>query len=277
MTLFKQAPLPFTGQKRQFLSHFNRILNENISNHGEGWTILDVFGGSGLLSHNSKYIKPNARVIYNDFDGYTERLGHIADTNRLRSMIYAVVADDVKNTRLSESKKAKILNIIHTFDGYLDTQTIASWLLFSGNQISSLDELKKKTLWHGIRKNDYPTAEDYLDGIEVVSESFHTLLPKFANQKNVLLLLDPPYLCTNQKSYKQATYFDLIDFLRLINLTKPPYLFFSSTKSEFIRFIDFITENQLDNYESFMDIKKIVAKAQLNHQTVYEDNLIYKF
>lgn len=274
---FKQAPLPFTGQKRQFLSHFNRILNENVAGDGEGWTIIDVFGGSGLLSHNAKRLKPNARVIYNDFDGYAERLKHINDTNRLRAMVYAVVANEPKNTRLNASQKAQILNIIHTFDGYLDTQTIASWLVFSSKQISTLDELNKETLWHCVRKSDYPTADGYLDGIEVVSESFHTLLPKFANKGKVLLVLDPPYLCTNQKSYKQATYFDLIDFLRLIHLTKPPYIFFSSTKSEFIRFIDYLVENQLDNYESFVRIKKIVTNVHLNHQTVYEDNLVYKF
>ena len=48
---FKQAPLPFIGQKRMFLKHFETVLNENIKDDGEGWTIIDTFGGSGLLSH----------------------------------------------------------------------------------------------------------------------------------------------------------------------------------------------------------------------------------
>ncbi|EER45929.1 hypothetical protein AM305_03912, partial [Actinobacillus minor NM305] len=51
---FKQAPLPFIGQKRMFLKHFSQILNDNIDSDGEGWTIVDVFGGSGLLSHTAK-------------------------------------------------------------------------------------------------------------------------------------------------------------------------------------------------------------------------------
>ncbi|PRL75522.1 hypothetical protein BVZ84_01402 [Haemophilus influenzae] len=67
---FKQAPLPFIGQKRMFLKHFETVLNENIKGDGEGWTVIDTFGGSGLLSHAAKRLKPKARVIYNDFDGY---------------------------------------------------------------------------------------------------------------------------------------------------------------------------------------------------------------
>jgi len=33
---FKQAPLPFIGQKRMFLKHFETVLNENIKGDGEG-------------------------------------------------------------------------------------------------------------------------------------------------------------------------------------------------------------------------------------------------
>ncbi len=35
---FKQAPLPFTGQKRMFLKHFTQVLNDNIEGNGKGWT-----------------------------------------------------------------------------------------------------------------------------------------------------------------------------------------------------------------------------------------------
>lgn len=90
---FKQAPLPFVGQKRNFLNHFKAILNEQIPGDGEGWTIVDTFGGSGLLSHTAKQLKPRARVIYNDFDGYAERIKHIDDINRLRAQIAALLVD----------------------------------------------------------------------------------------------------------------------------------------------------------------------------------------
>ncbi len=113
--------------------------------------------------------------------------------------------------------------------------------------MNSLDELFKQRFYNCIRKSDYELADGYLDGLEVINESFHQLLLRFRDKEKVLLVLDPPYLCTRQESYKQANYFDLIDFLRLIHLTKPPFIFFSSTKSEFIRFLDYIQEDKVSN------------------------------
>ena len=275
---FKQAPLPFIGQKRMFLKHVEIVLNKHIDGEGEGWTIVDVFGGSGLLSHTAKRLKPKATVIYNDFDGYAERLKHIDDINRLRQIIFNYLHGIIpKNGRLSKEIKTEIINKINDFKGYKDLNCLASWLLFSGQQVGSIEALFAKDFWHCVRQSDYPTAEGYLDGIEVISESFHKLIPRYQNQEKVLLLLDPPYLCTRQESYKQATYFDLIDFLRLINLTKPPYIFFSSTKSEFIRYLDYMQESKTDNWESFEGYERIVVKASASKDGIYEDNMIYKF
>ncbi|MFC1100368.1 hypothetical protein ACFGZZ_10145, partial [Pasteurella multocida] len=80
-----------------------------------------------------------------------------------------------------------------------------------------------------------------------------------------------------QAAYSMDTYFDLIDFLRLINLTRPPFIFFSSTKSEFVRFVDFMLETKTHNWESFTDYKKISINTSTNYNSKYEDNLVYKF
>ncbi|BBE95392.1 hypothetical protein [Haemophilus influenzae] len=275
---FKQAPLPFIGQKRMFLKHFETVLNENIPDDGEGWIILDTFGGSGLLSHTAKRLKPKARVIYNDFDGYAERLAHIDDINKLRTELYSVVGNATsKNKRMTKDCKAECIRIIQNFKGYKDLNCLASWLLFSGQQVATLDDLFQHNFWHCIRQSDYPKADGYLDGVEIVKESFHTLLPKFSDDPKALFVLDPPYLCTKQESYKQATYFDLIDFLRLVNITRPPYVFFSSTKSEFIRFVNYMLEDKVDNWQAFENAKRITVNAKLNYQVAYEDNLVYKF
>ena len=107
---YSQAPLPFTGQKRNFLKYFQQVLKENISNKGQDWTIIDAFGGSGLLAHTAKQTLPEARVIFNDFDGYTERLAHIDDTNRLRELIFNRLNDlnIPKNQGLIPKEKAEI-------------------------------------------------------------------------------------------------------------------------------------------------------------------------
>lgn len=274
---FKQAPLPFVGQKRQFLKHFEQVLNDNIPGNGEGWIIIDAFGGSGLLSHTAKQLKPDAHVIYNDFDGYAERLVHIDEINALRTQLYAAVGNTQKNKRMTKKCKAECVKIIQEFDGYKDLNSLASWLLFSGNQVSTLDELFSKDFWHCIRQSDYPKVNGYLEDVEIIKESFHTLLPKYSDNPKALFVLDPPYLCTRQESYKQATYFDLIDFLRLIHLTRPPYLFFSSTKSEFIRFIDAMVSDKWDNWQAFEEYQRITLQTNANYSGRYEDNLVYKF
>lgn len=275
---FKQAPLPFVGQKRMFLKHFEKVLNENITDDGNGWIIIDVFGGSGLLAHTAKRIKPKAHVIYNDFDNYSERLKHIDDTNRLKKEILNIVDGKVPKKKLINRQLTQnIINTINEFNGYKDLNSIASWLLFSGGQVATFDDLYNKSFYNCIRMINYPVANGYLDDIEIISQSSHSLLPEFQNNKKALLILDPPYLCTKQDSYKMASYFDLVDFLQLIYLTRPPYIFFSSSKSEFIRFIDTMISSKWTNWQSFKNAKRISINACLNYETMYEDNLVYKF
>ena len=40
----------------------------------ESTVFVDLFGGSGLLSHITKRCKPEATVIYNDFDNYHKQM-----------------------------------------------------------------------------------------------------------------------------------------------------------------------------------------------------------
>ena len=70
MKNFTQAPLPFQGQKRRFLNDFKEALKDFKSTP----LFVDLFGGSGLLSHTVKQLYPDADVIYNDFDDYHLRI-----------------------------------------------------------------------------------------------------------------------------------------------------------------------------------------------------------
>lgn len=154
-----QAPLPFTGQKRRFLNDFKTLLKQHIPDDGAGWTIIDAFGGSGLLSHTAKQVLPNARVIYNDFDGYTERLKNINDTNRLRQMIFDLTKDYPRNQKLPEHVQKQLQAALKSFDGFIDLDSVAGWLLYSGRQTTDLhDLLHNHTDYNGVRISDYPAA-----------------------------------------------------------------------------------------------------------------------
>ena len=202
--MFKAAPLPFVGQKRQFLNHFKQVLNDNIPGDGEGWTIIDAFGGSCLLSHTAKALKPKARVIYNDFDGYAEQLSHIDDINALRKKLLTIIGDYPKNKRIDAILKQQLINAIQAFEGFKSVRVLSSWLLFSNNQVATWEEFFKEYFWNSIRQSDYPSAVGYLDGLEVVNESFHTLLPKHQDNPKALFVLDLIFALSKRATGRHA-------------------------------------------------------------------------
>lgn len=277
----KTAPLPFTGQKRMFLRHFEKILKDNVPNDGEGLTVLDVFGGSGLLAHNAKRILPKATVIYNDFDGYAERLAHIPTTNRLRQELFEILKDEPRSVKLSNTTKAKVLDHLRkSADNgtFVDVQTLAGWLLFSGRQVSNLDEfLAESTFYNRIVKADYEQADDYLDGLVVECLGFEKLLQKYQGTPNCLLLLDPPYLCTAQGAYAKHGYFGMTKFLRLMQFVRPPFIFFSSTKSELMDYMAYVQRYEPNTWQRVGDFTHIKVNSSINAKVSYEDNILAKF
>ena len=56
---YLSAPLPFQGQKRMFAKEYINVLQQ----FPDGTTFVDLFGGSGLLSHIAKCQKPNSTVV----------------------------------------------------------------------------------------------------------------------------------------------------------------------------------------------------------------------
>ncbi len=275
---YTQAPLPFIGQKRRFLTDFKTILNQCIADDGDGWTIVDVFGGSGLLAHTAKCSKPQAHIIYNDFDGYAIRLQNIKYTNHLRKIIFDLTQHVPRNHKLPENVKNQVQAALKSFDGFVDIHSVASWLLFSGQQPTDFHDLIfNHTYFNNVRLSDYPSADSYLNGVEVVSKPYHKLLPEFQNNSKVLLVLDPPYVCTAQGAYRNETYFGMVEFLKLMRLVRPPFIFFSSTRSEFLDYLDLVIGYKLDGWERFAGYRKINVQVCLNKNAHYEDNLVYKF
>ena len=57
---YSQAPLPFVGQKRMFASEFRKVLKR----FSDRTVFVDLFGGSGLLSHITKRDDPRYSSFY---------------------------------------------------------------------------------------------------------------------------------------------------------------------------------------------------------------------
>lgn len=159
---YLSAPLPFVGQKRMFAREFIKVLKQ----YPEDTVFVDLFGGSGLLSHIAKCQKPNATVIYNDFDGYRNRLQHIPQTNRLLADLRKMVeAEGVpKHSCIRGDLRDRIFARLEQEErevGYIDFITITSGLMFSMKYKLSIAEMRKEALYNNLRKTDFPLCDDY--------------------------------------------------------------------------------------------------------------------
>jgi adenine-specific DNA methylase len=139
--VFNQAPLPFMGQKRRFVREFKTALKQ----FDDKAVYVDLFGGSGLLSHIVRHEKPKASVIYNDFDDYHKRIRNIDRTNKLIQKFRIITADLPKDKQIKEPYRTEILELIsqESQTGYVDYISLSSSLLFSMNYATTFDELLK--------------------------------------------------------------------------------------------------------------------------------------
>lgn len=268
---YNASPLPFMGQKRRFAGEFRKALHS----FPNATIFVDLFGGSGLLSHITKRELPNARVIYNDYDNFHLRIKNIDKTNTIISEIRSLLSAAPRGKKVSEELKAKVLRLLEEYDnkGYVDYVTISSSILFSSNYATSFAELKKATLYNTVKLNPY-SCEGYIDGLEVVKCDYKELFEKYKDVPGVVFLVDPPYLSTEVGVYK--CYWRLrnyLDVLKVIN--KHSYIYFTSSKSSIIELIEWMESNTIDG-NPFNGATRKEFNVTMNHQSKYTDIMLYR-
>ncbi|MBQ4503974.1 MAG: DNA adenine methylase [Alistipes sp.] len=275
MTKQKQylsAPLPFVGQKRMFAKEFIKVLEQFPDNA----VFVDLFGGSGLLSHIAKRQKPNAKVVYNDFDNYRYRLEAIPNTNALLADIRKF-ADGIARHKAIEGEARELiferLGQEQRSNGYIDFITISSSLLFSMKYVSSIEEMRKETLYNNIRKSDYQPCPDYLQGIEVVSCDYKELFEQYKDTPHVVFLVDPPYLSTEVGTYNM--YWRMSDYLDVLTVLKEhAFVYFTSNKSSIVELCEWLGKNQTIG-NPFARCRKVEFNATMNYNATYTDMMFY--
>lgn len=271
--LYLSAPLPFVGQKRMFAREFIKVLEQ----FKDKTVFVDLFGGSGLLSHITKCQRTDATVVYNDFDGYRERLQAIPQTNVLLTEFRRLTAGVPKDKPIRSAIRERILERIARAEkewGYVDYITVSSALMFSMKYATSLEAMRKETLYNKIRKTDYPSCPDYLDGLTITSCDYKELYEKYKDVPGVVFLVDPPYLSTEVGTYKM--YWRLSDYLDVLNVLRDkPFVYFTSNKSSIIELCEWLGENKtLGN--PFKNCGKVEFNAHMNYSAKYTDIMLYK-
>lgn len=270
---YLSAPLPFQGQKRMFAKEFIKVLKH----YPDDAVFVDLFGGSGLLSHITKCQKPDATVVYNDFDNYRHRLENIPRTNALLDKIREVVASVLRQKVLPEKTKEAILSLIEQEEkerGYVDYITLSTSLLFSMKYATNLDGLRKETFYNTVRKCNYDLCLDYLDGLEVVSCDYRELFSRYKDVPNVVFLIDPPYLSTEVGTYIMN--WGLSDYLDVLQtLVGTNYIYFTSNKSSIIELCDWMGRNNTIG-NPFTGSEKVEFNARMNYNSSYTDIMLFK-
>lgn len=271
-TEYLSAPLPFVGQKRMFAQKFKEVLKEYPDNS----VFVDLFGGSGLLSHITKREKPNATVIYNDYDNYRMRLNNINRTNALLSDLRKLTIDCPRQKLIPEPIRGLILERLRQEEttGFVDYITISSSLLFSMKYCMNLKDLQKESFYNKIRKQDYPLCTDYLNGLEIVSCDYKELVKKYKNLPNVVFLVDPPYLSTEVGTYRMN--WRLSDYLDVLSiLVDKSFIYFTSNKSSILELCCWMG-NHPNIGNPFNNAKKEEFNARMNYNSTYTDVMLYK-
>ena len=271
MKKYTSAPLPFMGQKRMFVTPFKELLKQ----YPNDAIYVDLFGGSGLLSHVTKREKPNATVIYNDFDNYRERLQNIERTNALLADLRAIVKDYPRQKLITGEIRKQIFSRIAEEEktGFVDYITLSSSLLFSMKYVLNFQALQKESLYNTVRRSNY-NCDGYLDGLEITSCDYKELFARYKDTRNVVFLVDPPYLSTEAKTYKM--YWKLADYLDVLTVLQgSSFIYFTSNKSSILELCEWIGQHQLIG-NPFEGTTKVEFNAQMNYSSSYTDIMLYK-
>lgn len=269
---YLSAPLPFQGQKRMFAKEYIKVLQQ----FPDGTTFVDLFGGSGLLSHIAKCQKPHSKVVYNDFDGYRLRLEHIPQTNELLAELREIVQGTPRYKPITGDAREKVFECLHKHReryGYLDFITISSSIMFSMKYCLSIEEMRKETLYNTIRKTDYSLCSDYLDGLTIVSADYKQVFNQYKNTPGVVFLVDPPYLSTDVGTYNMC--WNLADYLDVLTvLAGHRFIYFTSNKSSIVELGEWIGKNKLIE-NPFENCHRKEFNAHMNYSSSYTDIMLY--
>ena len=269
--LYLSAPLPFQGQKRMFVKEYIKVLQL----FPDGTTFVDLFGGSGLLSHIAKYQKPNSTVVYNDFDGYRHRLERIAQTNELLEELREIV-DVLRSKPILGDARERVLDCIRKYEqkyGYVDYITLSASLLFSMKYATCFADLEKETLYSRVKSTNYPLCTDYLDGLTITSCDYKEVFERYKDVPGVVFLVDPPYLSTDSKTYKM--YWKLSDYLDVLTvLSGHRFIYFTSNKSSIMELCEWIGKNKIIG-NPFENCHRREFNAHMNYNASYTDIMLY--
>ena len=277
--MLTHPPLPFQGNKKLWFKKLTCLFNE-IDDEGKQLVFVDMFGGSGIISHWLLNYFPDAIVVYNDFDHYLERLKKTNTTNQILEEIRDSFVGMKQHQRLTDREKATVMKIMDKYnDEDLDFETLKINILYtrSFKHITSKQDFYKEAFYYHVSSTPYNPIEpdDYLPGVNACSCDYKKLYGyikrKYSSDPDtykVVWIMDPPYLYTNVGGYKE-TFASLKEAVKFVTLLSEPYiLFFNSTKSGYEELINLL---EIRDRSGVPPLKRLEYKTHI-HNTKSNQN-----
>lgn len=284
--IYHKPPLPFNGNKSKWISGIIELVENNKLKFPDNTLILDLFGGSGILSQTFAKLFPKCKVIYNDYDHYTEIISksEINKINNLKNDIREVLGNKYdKNDKISSNDAIKVRTIIKKYYPKLIgdpkekrskelkefispkmekiKNVICSQVCFSGRNNLEGDLYYKLT-------NDYDYVPDYLpENVTIVHEDYKTLYEKYKNKENIFIVLDPPYLSTMKAFYNN--YWGINETINILEICiNNPSILFESDKSEILGLVVLIEKYKKFEY-IMAENKKLFNKSNNSEYAIW--------
>ena len=172
--------------------------------------------------------------------------------------------------------RERVLSCIRKYEcdnGYIDYVTLSSSILFSMKYANDLADLEKETLYNNIKTTDYPQCPDYLDGLTITSCDYREVFERYKDIPGVVFLVDPPYLSTDNKTYKM--YWKLSDYLDVLTvLAGHRFIYFTSNKSSILELCEWMGRNK-NIGNPFAKCSRCDFNAHMNYNASYTDIMLY--
>lgn len=257
--IITSPPLPFNGSKRYWIN----TLKEQFKDYKlePDVLIVDLFGGSGILSHLFAWMFPNNKVIYNDFDHYLDLFKEVDKINTMTEWGRQFLQEKGyrKNDKITMEDKDIILKQLNEIFGekYEENNKLfnvicANWCFSGRNNLNGF-------LYNKMTAKPYRAiVEEYiLPNITVINQDYKEIMKQLKDYdpSKLLFILDPPYLSTSKSFYNE--YWGIEETCNIIDIClKYKSILFESDKSEILPLIEL-----LKRY-SKLDIKMKISKEK---------------
>lgn len=234
----ENIPLIYMGNKRGMVGYILDVLGikqkdlgnltaSDVKQLDEVTNVVDLFGGSGLMSNLSKKFFPNAKITYNELDPQVLKAIEKAQTDpKVISRFVSEIA-----LWLNKNPEADWLGHFNTvYKNDADFAITARFIEALGGRTGEITALKLRSLLKAI-----PNFAKTLKGVTTTNEDALDILDRYiANGTSKdFLWVDPPYLWSTGYAVgapfeRSEGFMKLIDKLSALNKKGVKFVFFNN-------------------------------------------------